>query len=101
MCFQIQLRKINKQFKVDVRAFPLICIISLKYIFGLGFSNIIDQTKKCKMYMHYTVQYTVHCTIWTRAQSGRRQQRKRISEESEMVTYNNVTEVVRSKCVNH
>ena len=41
MCFQIQLRKINKQFKVDVRAFPLICIISLKYIFGLGVSNII------------------------------------------------------------
>merc|ERR1711954_373599 len=45
--------------------------------------------------------YTLHCTIRTRAQSVRRQQRKRTSEESEMVTYNHLTEVVRTKCANH
>jgi len=37
----------------------------------------------------------------TRAQSVRRQQRERTSVESEMVTYNHVTEVVKNKCVNH
>ena len=31
--------------------------------------------------------YTVHCTIGTRAQSVKIQQRRRISQESEMVTY--------------
>ena len=45
--------------------------------------------------------YTVHCTIRTRAQSVRRQHRKRNSEKSEMVTYKHVTEVVRNRCVNH
>ena len=33
------------------------------------------------MYMHYTVQLYLHCTIRTGAQSVRRQQRKRTSEE--------------------
>ena len=45
--------------------------------------------------------YTVHCTIRTRAQSVRRQHRKRNSEKSEMVTYKYVTEVVRNRCDNH
>merc|ERR1712081_138132 len=44
---------------------------------------------------------TVNCTIRTRAQSVRRQQRKRTSQESEMVTYKHVTEVVRNGFVNH
>ena len=51
--------------------------------------------------MHYTVQLYFTCTIRTRAQSVRRQQEKRTSDESEMVTYNHDTAVVRSKCVNH
>ena len=57
------------------------------------------QTVNCTCITQYT--HTLHCTVRTRAQSIRRQQRKRTSEESEMVTYNHVTEVVRSECVNH
>ena len=45
--------------------------------------------------------YTVHCIKMTSAQSARRQQRKRNSQESEMVTYNHVNEVVRNRCVKH
>ena len=45
--------------------------------------------------------YTVHCTIRTRAQSVRRQHRKRNSEKSEMVTYKHVTEVVGNRSDNH
>ena len=45
--------------------------------------------------------YTVHCTIRARAQSTRRQHRRRNSEKSEIVTYKHVTEVVRNRCVNH
>ena len=45
--------------------------------------------------------YTIHCTITTTAQSARRQQRKRTSQESEMVTYEHVNEVVRNRCVKH
>ena len=44
--------------------------------------------------MHYTVQLYFTCTIRTRAQSVRRQQEKRTSDESEMVTYNHDTAVV-------
>ena len=62
------------------------------------YSNI-NINIKCKWITLYNC--ILHCTISTRAQSVRRQQRKRTSEESEMVTYNHVTEVVRSKCVNH
>ena len=51
----------------------------------------------CKMYMNYTV----HCTIKTRAQSVRRQQRERTSPESELVTYEHVNEVVRNRCVKY
>ena len=36
-----------------------------------------------------------------RAQSVRRQQRKRTSQESEMVSYKHVNEVVRIRCVKH
>ena len=43
----------------------------------------------------------VNCTIRTRPQSVRRQQRKRTSKESEMVTYKHVTEVVRNRFVNN
>ena len=57
------------------------------------------QTTKCTCITLYNC--TLHCTKRTRAQSVRRQQRKRTSVESEMVTYNHVTEVVRSKFVNH
>ena len=46
------------------------------------------------MYMHYTVQLYFTCTIRTRAQSVRRQQEKRTSDKSEMVTYNHDTAVV-------
>ena len=53
------------------------------------------------MYMYYTVKSTVHCTIRTIAPSVRKQQRKRTSEESEMVTYMQVIEVVRNRLVNH
>ena len=45
--------------------------------------------------------HTVYCTKSTRAQSVRRQHRKRNSEKSEMVTYKYVTEVVRNRCDNH
>ena len=36
-----------------------------------------------------------------RTQSAKRQQRKRTSQESEMVTYKHVNEVVRNRCVKH
>ena len=49
--------------------------------------------------MYYTVKSTVHCTIRTIAPSVRKKQRKRTSEESKMVTYKHVTEVVRNKYV--
>ena len=51
--------------------------------------------------MHYSVQ--LYCIFITRyrAQSVRRQQRKRASQESEMVTYKHVNEVVRNRCVKH
>merc|ERR1711954_342426 len=57
------------------------------------------QTVKCTCITLYNC--TLQCTIRTRAQSVRRQQRKRTSVESEMVTYNHVTKVVRNKCFNH
>ena len=44
---------------------------------------------------------TVHCITRDRFQSLRRQQRKRTSHESEMVTYKHVIEVVRNRYVNH
>ena len=44
---------------------------------------------------------SVQCTTRYRAQSVRRQQRKRTSQESEMVTYEHVNEVVRNRCVKH
>ena len=44
---------------------------------------------------------SLHCTTRYRAQSVRRQQRKRTSQESEMVTYKHVNEVVRNRCVKH
>ena len=37
----------------------------------------------------------------TRAQSVQRQQKKRTSQEREIVTYKHVTEVVRNRCLNH
>ena len=45
--------------------------------------------------------FTVHCTIRTRAWSVKRPLRKRTSQEREIVTYKHVTEVVRNRCVNH
>merc|ERR1711954_54849 len=45
--------------------------------------------------------YTVHCTISTISQSVIRQQRKRTSQESEIVTDKYFTEVVRNRCVDH
>ena len=44
---------------------------------------------------------SVQCTTRYRAQSVRRQQRRRTSQESEMVTYKHVNEVVRNRCVKH
>ena len=51
--------------------------------------------------MHYSVQ--LYCIFITRyrAQSVRRQQRKRISQESDVVTYKHVNEVVRNRCLKH
>ena len=43
--------------------------------------------------MHYTVQ----CTIRTKAQSIRRQHRKRTWEKSDMVTYEDSIQVVRKR----
>ena len=51
----------------------------------------------CKMYMHCTVP----CSTRNRAQLVKRQQRKRTSQESEMVTYKHVNEVGRNICVKH
>ena len=44
--------------------------------------------------------YTVHCTIRTRAQSDRRQHRKRTPEKSDMATYKDSTQVFRKRQVN-
>ena len=52
---------------------------------------------KCTCITLYT--YTVHCTIRTRAQSVRRQHRKRTSEKNEMVIYNDSTQVDRNMWV--
>ena len=56
------------------------------------------QTSICTCITLYNC--TIHCTKRTRAQSVRRQQRKRSSQESEMVN-KHVTEVVRNMYVNH
>ena len=55
---------------------------------------IIKQTN-CKICIKL-YNYTVHCTIKTRAQSVRRQHRKKTSEKNEMVIYNNSTQVERN-----
>merc|ERR1711954_464625 len=57
------------------------------------------QTVKCTCITLYIC--TLHCTIRNRAQSARRKQRKRTSVESEMVTYNHDTEVVRNEFVKY
>ena len=57
------------------------------------------QTVICTCITQYT--YTVHCIMRTRAQSDRRQHRRRTSEKSEMLTYKHVIEGVRIRCVNH
>ena len=44
---------------------------------------------------------SVQCTTRYRGQSVGRQQRKRTSQESEVVTYEHVNEVVRNRCVKH
>merc|ERR1711954_600665 len=73
----------------------LLLIIEVKINFRL--SN--KKTVKCTFITLYNC--TAHYTIHTRAQSVRRQQRKRTSQDSEMVTYKQVTEGVRNRCVNH
>ena len=45
--------------------------------------------------------YTVYYTIRTRAQLDKKYQWKRTSQESEMVTYKHVTEVIMNRCVIH
>ena len=54
--------------------------------------EIISYISKCICITLYN--YTVHCTIRTRVQSLRRQQRKRTVEKSEMVTYKDTTQLV-------
>merc|ERR1712081_139661 len=44
---------------------------------------------------------TDYCTTKYSAQSVRRRQRKRISQESEMVICKHVNEVVRNRCIKH
>ena len=98
-------RCVNHEAKrVDSKAILLIIVTSI----GALIIWIIKQTQillikqtNYEMYMRYTVQYRVHCSIRTTAQSVRTQQRKRTSHESEMVTYKHVTEVVKNRCVNH
>ena len=51
------------------------------------------QTIKC------TCTHTVHFRIRTKAQSVRRQHKKRTSEKSEMVTYEDITQVARNMSV--
>merc|ERR1712114_64944 len=55
------------------------------------------QTIKCTCITLYT--YTVHLRIRTKAQSVRRQHKKRTSEKSEMVTYEDITQVARNMWV--
>ena len=55
------------------------------------------QTIKCTCITLYT--YTVHFRIRTKAQSVRRQHKKRTSEKSEMVTYEDITQVARNMSV--
>merc|ERR1711954_156144 len=62
--------------------------------------QVIKQTN-CKRKCIVLYNYTVYCTIRTRAQSGRRQHRKRNSEKSKIVTYKYVNEVVRNRCDNN
>merc|ERR1711954_12484 len=50
---------------------------------------------------HMVLQISAHCITMYRAQSDRRKQRKRTSQESEMVTYKHVNEVFRNGCVKH
>ena len=57
--YQIQLKLTIKQFKLDGRAFCFGLIFSVKYIFGLGFSNIITQTNKPSNVLE------LHCTLDT------------------------------------
>ena len=74
-----------------------ILTISLKYILGLGFDNTIDQTKKTVKYSQITLyNYTIYCTISTRAQLLKRQHRRRTQKKSEMVTYNHTTQASRN-----
>merc|ERR1711954_498733 len=75
----------------------LLLIIEVMMNFSLGFEN--KQTVKCTSITLYNC--TVHFTIRTRAQSIKRQQMRRTSQESEMVTLKHVTEVVRNRCVIH
>ena len=53
--------------------------------------SVIELCDVCTLY-----NYTVHCTIRTRAQSVRRQHRKRTSEKSEKVTNKNTFQVARN-----
>ena len=57
------------------------------------------QTVKCTFITLYN--RTVHSTNRYRAQLARIQQRERTSMEREMVTYEQVNEVVRNRCVRH
>ena len=50
------------------------------------------QTVKCTCITLYT--YTVHCTTMTKDQSVRRQHEKRTSEKSEMVTCEDIRELL-------
>ena len=69
----------DKTQKQDSRA--LLWNIAVKIKFGLGFDNIVNQTNKLNCTYILLYNYTIHCTIKTRAQSGRKQHEKRTSEK--------------------
>ena len=61
-------------------------VIAVFLAWDLALKVWIFRQMNCKI-------YTVHCTIRARAQSVRRQHRRRTSEKSEMVTYKDSTQV--------
>ena len=77
-------------------SFDYIAQVSLRVrLWQYHWSN--KQTVKCTCITQCN--YTVHCTIRTRAQSVRRQHRKRTSEKSEMMTYKDTTQVAENMWV--
>jgi len=85
-----------------VEVMALLLILEVKFNFSLGFDNTDYQTNKLQNV------HALHCTLvliivpeGSELSQLETHQRKRTSQESKMVTYKHVTEVVRNRCVNH